>query len=90
MSAILADRCTRCTCVGYIKARGTLEFGVPYALCANCSSVYQSLNLRAAERFAQDVWRRSVEHSPRIGSVSCERSPGQINKHDFFPSIKRL
>jgi hypothetical protein len=64
MSAMLTERCTRCTCVGYIKSQGVLEFGVRYSLCANCSSVYQSLDsTEAAERFAQDVWRKSVVHS---------------------------
>jgi hypothetical protein len=52
--------CTRCGQAGLIRLRGTLDWEVPYQLCANCYGVYRGLDGAAAERFAIDLWQRGA------------------------------
>jgi hypothetical protein len=55
-----AATCTRCCQVGLIRLRGTLDWDVPYQLCANCFGVYRGCDAVAAERFAADLWQRGA------------------------------
>jgi hypothetical protein len=57
---VSAAICTRCGQAGLIRLSGTLDWDVPYQLCANCYGVYRGLDGAAAERFAADLWQRGA------------------------------
>lgn len=61
MSAVLAERCTRCERPGPIRVRGRLEWGNAYRLCADCYHDYRSLQLssKALEGFGCGLWRQA-------------------------------
>ena len=59
----MTDICTRCGHEGLIRLRGVLDLGVPYALCANCHGVYQSLTPAGASAFAIDLWQKGAVRS---------------------------
>jgi hypothetical protein len=55
--------CTRCGHISMIRASGTLDWGVPYALCVNCHGVFRGLVGAAAAAFTVDLWQRGAVRS---------------------------
>jgi hypothetical protein len=55
--------CTRCGHEGLIRLSGTLDWDVPYQLCATCFGVYRGCDAVAAARFAIDLWQQGAVRS---------------------------
>lgn len=68
--SVSAGTCTRCGQVGLIRLSGTLDWDVPYQLCANCYGVGRDLDDDAHKRFAIDLWQRAaVQHLEPCGTA---------------------